>query len=220
MSEVKFFQINEDGLAFLKSHWWELLDKYGANESDKERTFRSLAEKYSSKGRAYHNLSHIRDLLKFSDSFKSAIKDYDAVCFAIWFHDVIYDTKKSDNEEKSAELAVKILTELKVPDEIRDRARDMILATKKHYPEGTSEDTGLFLDLDLSILGSPEEVYNQYSKAIREEYSWVPGFMYRRNRKKVLNNFLTREKIYFTDDMASRFESQARLNIKNEIKTL
>src|SRR5262245_16991626 len=135
MGEIKFFQINEDGLAFLKSHWWELLDKYGVSESDKEKTFRAISEKYSEKGRAYHNLSHIRALLKSSDSFKGTIKDYDAVCFAIWFHDVIYDTKKSDNEEKSAELAIKVLTELKVPNEIKDMARDMILATKKHYPE-------------------------------------------------------------------------------------
>src|SRR5262249_16252507 len=146
MSKVEFFQINEDGMAFLKSHWWELMDKYGVGESDKDKTFRLIAKKYSEKGRAYHNLSHIRALLNFSDSFKITIKDYQAVCFGIWFHDVIYDTKKSDNEEKSAELAVKILTELKVPDEIRDMARDMILSTKKHYPEGASEDTGLFLE--------------------------------------------------------------------------
>src|SRR5262245_53111800 len=71
---------------------------YAANES----LFESAAEHYSAKNRAYHNLSHIQSLLSLSESLPDKIQNRDAHYFAIWFHDIIYDTKRSDNEEKSA----------------------------------------------------------------------------------------------------------------------
>lgn len=67
----------------------------------------------------------------------------------------------------------------------------MILATKKHELLNDSADLKLFLDFDLSILGTSAEVYQRYSQAIRKEYSWGPYFLYRKGRKKILENFLS-----------------------------
>ena len=69
-------------------------------------------------------------------------------------------------------------------------------------------------------LGVAEKIYVKYSKAIREEYSWVPAFMYRSSRKKILRSFMERERIYYTDEMNKRFEAQARTNINDEIESL
>jgi predicted metal-dependent HD superfamily phosphohydrolase len=55
----------------------------------------------------------------------------------------------------------------------------MIRATKNHGGEHLSTAGQLFLDLDISILGVPSELYNEYSRAIRTEYDWVPWPMYR-----------------------------------------
>ena len=96
----------------------------------------------------------------------------------------------------------------------------MILATKTHTFDSSAPDSKLFLDIDLSILGAPSHIYREYSRAIRREFGWVPRFLYRRGRREVLQGFLSRPSIFFTDEMRNRFESQARLNIKTEIEEL
>ena len=74
--------------------------------------------------------------------------------------------------------------------------------------------------MDLAILGANEETYKEYSKAIRKEYAWVSEPAYRKGRKKVLQSFIERESVYFTDEMKIRYEKQARKNINSEIKVL
>ncbi|MCI0336572.1 MAG: hypothetical protein L0226_03275, partial [Acidobacteria bacterium] len=143
-----------------------------------------------------------------------------ALCFAIWFHDAVYNTRKRDNEELSAELAAEKLSQFKIPVETIELVRQMVLATKEHRNHGFSEDINFFLDFDLSILGSEDQVYQSYSEAIRKEYWWVPTILYRQGRRKVLESFLERESIYFTSEMAQKYEQQARRNIKREIESL
>lgn len=219
MGESRFFKIKEQDIRRLREQWRALLGEYSSDEDEINRLFESVARHYSEKGRFYHNLSHIKALLESSDSIKS-IRDLAAVRLAIWFHDVIYDTRKNDNEEQSAEMAAGFLDKLSVPTRTISAARDMILATKSHEADFLSQDAKVFLDLDLSILGASEEVYKAYSEAIRKEYAWVPGFLYRRGRKKILESFLRREAIFQTDEMAARLETQARHNIENELGEL
>jgi predicted metal-dependent HD superfamily phosphohydrolase len=155
-----------------------------------------------------------------SETILDKIQNRDAFYFAIWYHDVIYEAKRSDNEEKSAEFAVEALAELGVPEQTIAVVREMILATKHHRGAGLSWDMKAFLDLDTSILGAPEEIYEEYSRAIRKEYSWVPDFLYRKGRVKVLNDFLEGEHIYHTDEIRAEYELQARDNITAEIRAL
>jgi predicted metal-dependent HD superfamily phosphohydrolase len=154
------------------------------------------------------------------ESLKNKLQDHNAIRFAIWFHDAVYDTKKSDNEEKSADFAAEILSGLNVNLETIDEVRGLISATKDHSGKNLSEDAKFFLDMDLAILGVPEAIYGEYSKAIRAEYAWVPAFMYRRGRKKILKSFIERERIYYSDEMQARFETQARMNIAHELASL
>jgi predicted metal-dependent HD superfamily phosphohydrolase len=185
-----------------------------------ESLFNALVEHYSEGARAYHNLSHIQSLLALSESFLDKVQNRDSFYFAVWFHDVIYDTQRSDNEEKSAEFAVEALARLGVPEQTMAIAREMILATKHHRGDDLSWDTKAFLDLDTSILGAPEEIYEEYSRAIRKEYSWVPDVLYREGRMKVLNDFLGRERIYDTEEISAKYETRARHNIAGEIRAL
>src|SRR5260370_25923277 len=65
-----------------------------------------LVSAYTAADRHYHDLRHIEALLGLAHACASAITDGAAVEAAIWFHDAVYDTRRSDNEERSAALAM------------------------------------------------------------------------------------------------------------------
>jgi predicted metal-dependent HD superfamily phosphohydrolase len=218
--DKNYFLIGRHDLGFLHTQWNNLVSHYSPNPSVIENVFNVLVEHYSERARAYHDLSHIQSLLVLSEPLLDKIQNRDAHYFAIWFHDVIYDTQRPDNEEKSAEFAGEALSKLGVPEQTIAVVKEMILATKHHRAAGLSWDMKAFLDLDTSILGAPEEVYQEYSRAIRKEYSWVPDVMYREGRMKVLNDFLGRERIYQTEEIRAKCEARARHNIAGEIKSL
>lgn len=215
-----FFNFDDKDITFLKSQWDNLVSFYPSDKTIQEEMFQVLQEHYSEKSRLYHNFNHVKALLKLFESFDNKIHEPKAVKFAIWFHDVMYDTRKSDNEAESARLASEMLYRLNVNTETIELVKDLILATKDHSGKNLSYDAKLFLDMDLAILGMSEEIYKEYSQAIRQEYSWVSESMFRKGRKKVLKSFMGRERIYFTDEMKARYEEQARKNINSEIKSL
>jgi len=217
---MHYFQLGSHDQDFLHAQWVSLTSQYAPDPSVIESLFNALVEHYSANERAYHNLSHIQSLLLLSESLLDKIQNREAHYFAVWFHDVIYDTRRSDNEEKSAEFAAEALARLGVPERTAAVVREMILATKHHRGEDLSWDVKVFLDLDTSILGAPEEIYNEYGRAIRKEYSWVPDAFYREGRTKILNDFLGRGRIYLTEEVGAKYEAQARRNIAEEIKTL
>ena len=63
-----------------------------------------LVRAYEAADRHYHDLRHIEALLALARD--QPLLDSAAVEAAIWFHDAIYDTRRNDNEERSAKLAV------------------------------------------------------------------------------------------------------------------
>lgn len=215
-----FLNTDDNDITFLKGQWDSLVSVYTSDKTIQDVAFQILKQKYSEKGRFYHNLSHVKTLLTLLESLKDKIQDHNVIRFSIWFHDIIYDTKRNDNEEESARLTSEILGRLQVNTERRKMVRDLILATKDHRGRNLTSDAKLFLDMDLAILGASEEVYNEYSRAIRKEYLWISEPMYRKGRKKVLKSFLERERIYFTDEMKIRYEEQARKNMDSEIRAL
>jgi predicted metal-dependent HD superfamily phosphohydrolase len=220
MYRGNLFQVDANDVEMLRAQWQNLVAQYNTPDEIGASLFNKLVEHYSEKGRAYHNLSHIKTLLDLSAVYKDAAQNNHAIFFAIWFHDAIYNTRENDNEERSAELAAQSLTELGVSENTTLPVQDMILATKHHQANDFSDDSKLFLDLDLSILGTEPTIYKEYSRAIRIEYSWVPKFLYKRGRKKILSSFLERPRIYYLDQMAGIFEAQARQNIESELTEL
>jgi predicted metal-dependent HD superfamily phosphohydrolase len=218
--DKNYFLIGFHDQDFLYTQWVGLASQHTTDMAVIESLFNALVERYSERERAYHNLSHIQSLLALSESLLDKIQNRDEHYFAIWFHDVIYDTQRADNEEKSAEFAAEALARLAVPEQSIAVTREMILATKHHRAAGLSWDMKVFLDLDTSILGAPEEIYEEYSRAIRKEYSWVPDAMYREGRMKVLNDFLSRDRIYHTEEISAKYETRARRNIAEEIRGL
>lgn len=215
MSTTAALQVTESDLQFLADGWRALTGARGDGG-----WLDVLTRHYSGPDRHYHNLHHVAEMLRLLQEFEGSFADYAAVRFAAWFHDAVYDTREGTNEEESAALAGRALGELNVPPPTVALTRQLILATKRHEAEGGPPELGLFLDADLSILGTDEGTYLAYSEAIRREYSWVPEAAYREGRLKVLTNFSRRGRLYFTDPLAERFEARARRNLAREIQTL
>ena len=214
------FEIDEAGVSDLRRRWHLLTPP----DDHSTAIFEQLRRAYSSRSRAYHNLSHVRALLDLRARFNAQITHPAAVDLAIWFHDAVYHTRRKDNEERSAVLANESLTALGVPASVIDVVVAMILATKAHALDGLAPniaaDGRLFLDFDLSILGSDDVTYRKYAAAIRREYWWVPAPLYRDGRRKVLESFLRRDRLYFTEAIFAEREARARANVASELAIL
>ncbi len=203
----------------LKQTFIGLTTKYKVNFRLTEKLWDEIYLMHSEKFRHYHTLSHLNNLLSILEKVKNEIKDWDAVLFAIYFHDIIYNTTSNQNEEESAEFAKIRLTELSVPQDQIIKCLSMILATKGHCPTDEN-DTNYFTDADLSILGQSWDTYLHYSKQVRLEYSSYPDLIYNSGRKKVLSHFLSMNRIYKTPYFFDKFEKQAKENLINELKSL
>jgi len=203
----------------LKETFIELLTNYTADASLTNSLWIEIEKNYSGKKRHYHTLQHLDNLLAQLTDVKAEIHNWDSILFTLYYHDIVYNSLKSDNEEKSAELAEKRMIQIAVPIPTRELCKKQILATKSHVISNNS-DTNYFTDADLSVLGQSWETYSLYYKNVRKEYSIYPALVYNPGRKKVLHHFLAMDRIFKTDFFYRKFEMQAKQNIQKEIELL
>ncbi|ELY2018146.1 hypothetical protein SL053_002061 [Flavobacterium psychrophilum] len=206
-------------MTVLKETFIRLLKNYTDNECLPNELWTEIEKNYSGKKRHYHTLHHLDNLLTLLTEIKGEIQNWDTILFTLYYHDIIYNSLKSDNEEKSAELAEKRMTQISVPVGIVEHCKKQILATKSHI-KSTDSDTNYFTDADLSILGQPWDTYSVYYKNVRKEYSIYPDLVYNPGRKKVLNNFLKIDRLFKTDLFYNKFEIQAKENVQKELHRL
>jgi predicted metal-dependent HD superfamily phosphohydrolase len=178
-----------------------------------------IEKNYSNKKRHYHTLQHLANLMAQLTEVKGEIRNWETILFTLYYHDIIYNSLKSDNEEKSAEVAEKRMKQISVSNDTIELCKNQILATKSHV-KSADTDTNYFTDADLSVLGQDWETYSVYCKNVRKEYSIYPDFVYNLGRKKVLNHFLSMDRIFKTDFFHKKFEKQSKQNLQKEIELL
>ncbi|WP_286134427.1 hypothetical protein [Methylobacterium sp. Leaf123] len=187
-----------------------------------EAAWQALDAGYGEAGRHYHGWRHIADLLEGHDAVRAlpdfAGLDHDAIDLAIFFHDAVYDTARTDNEWRSAALLLAHAGPAAESGPVR-AADAMIQATAAHAPSDDPA-TRLMLDLDLAVLGAPRPIYEAYAAAIRREYTAVPEVAWRFGRAGVLDGFLARPTLYQTHPFRDRFEAAARTNLAAEADRL
>lgn len=203
-----------DDMPPLNQQWHELLRTWNVAPTQADQKFAEISAAYAGPGRFYHTLDHVQAVLGTVDGLASFAKNVNAVKLAAWLHDVIYDSTASDNEECSAEYTEQLCNELAISDGHRVAA--LIRMTKAH-DAGDDVDAKVLLDADLSILGADQPEYQAYAENIRREYAWVPEPEYRTGRRKVLEKFLSRPRIYH---FLSHLEEAARRNLAAEIARL
>ena len=186
--------------------------------------WQSIATRYHEPQRAYHTLKHIQQLFGEFEQIKDNLREPHIIALALYFHDVIYEPTRSDNELKSAEYAVAALR-CYLSEEQCQHIYALIMITATHQldklvDEDKVSDAAYLLDMDLSILGAPWPEYRQYTQAVRQEYVHVIKENYRVGRIAVLEKLLTHPTLYLTAYYHARLEEQARENIKYEISLL
>lgn len=200
----------------LKAIFISLINKYSPTEAVSEELWNDIEKHYSSPKRYYHNLQHLENMYLQIEICRAQISDWDTLLFSLFYHDIIYKAVSKENEEKSALAAIKALTSINYPKEKIRLCGEQILATKNHRLN-PDNDTNLFTDADLSILGSDWDSYFEYSKQVRKEYAIYPDFMYNPGRIKALQHFLEMPQIFKTTYFSQKFEQQARANLVAEI---
>jgi predicted metal-dependent HD superfamily phosphohydrolase len=205
-----------DYLNILKRQWCELTD---STNNLADEIFNTIVSFYTGANRYYHTISHIGNMIELANEYSDEIQNKKAFYFAIFYHDLIYDISRNDNEERSAEFASSDLQRLHIDNYILRDTTSFILATKCH-DEHTSSDINMFIDMDLAILGSPKEQYEMYVKNIRKEYSCYNDLHYKKGRIDVLRHFTEMQYIFKTNFFRIRFEQNARSNINFELTTL
>lgn len=203
----------------LKDVFHKLVSKYTADDNLISQMWLEIESSYSGEGRHYHTLQHLENLLLQLQDVKSRLQDWDTIRFTLFYHDLIYNALKADNEEASAYLAEKRLRQMGVPFDKIQLCKEQIIATKSHAIS-TNADTNYFTDADLSILGKPWDTFYRYSSDVRKEYAAYPDEVYKLGRQKVLQHLLAMARIFKTDFFYNKFESQARQNLQMEMKML
>jgi predicted metal-dependent HD superfamily phosphohydrolase len=202
----------------VRNLWEEIWQKLHARAVPHE-VLEELIRAYASPDRFYHNLTHIEDCLSVFDQTNYLATHPEEVELAIWFHDSVYDTKRDDNEQKSAEWAESVISKAGLRREIAQRVSHSILATR-HDLEITDTDAQVLVDVDLSILGKDPDIFWRYEVNIRKEYAWVPEDIFRQKRLEILRSFLARKHIYYHEKYREMFEARARMNIEQAIARL
>lgn len=205
----------------LKARWRTHVQMLGNFNADiVGRTFDNLCTSYSEPHRRYHTLAHLSALFDCLERHGEEIGDPARLAFAVWYHDVVYDPRRSDNEAKSAERAMKELDELGAESAVRSHVVQLILATKNHTTGGRDYDDDIFLDADFAILGAPAEQYRQYVADVRAEYAHVDDAAWLAGRGAFLKKIAAAPRIFRTGIFEGEYAEQARANIAWELGAL
>lgn len=169
--------------------------------------------------RAYHGRQHLAECLSMLEPLRALAERPAEIELALWFHDAVYDTRRKDNEERSAEWAREAALSAGLSPEVAARLHHLVMLTR-HQALPVATDEILLIDVDLSILGAEGPRFAEYEQQIQREYSWVPIEQRGVTRRRILQSFLDRPRIYGSDAMHQALEERARANLARSIAAL
>lgn len=208
----------------IRDHWPQLL---AAHRDICEQ----LLEAYGEPGRGYHSIEHLQEVFERIDAILAGEAagsagqgathdiDLDAVLLAAWFHDAVYDTE-GNNEERSAALAERGLTNAEVPKELVDEVARLVRLTATHKVAADDLNGQVLCDADLGILAADEERYAEYTQGVRREYQHVSDEDFRRGRARILRDLLAAPSLFNTSFAKQHWEKRARANVEQELTEL
>lgn len=150
----------------------------------------------------------------------SRTDDLGAVVAAAFFHDVIYEVTRSDNESASGQLADRALTELGWKSARCGHVVAMIEATATHDVDGADADTQVLLAADLAVLAAEPTRYADYVRSVRREYAHVSDADWQLGRSGVLRSLLERPNLYAPALQLHGWDDRARANMTAELAAL
>lgn len=164
----------------------DLLVKYNINTNPK-----FILDLWREPQRHYHNIGHLQDLLDmlhFNSKMYSQ-DTYELLLLVAYFHDIIYDPTKNNNEEESANLFLNLCKDKKNPN--IQLVYSAILDTKNH--ENNSWLSTIFNEYDLDILNRDYEELLKWENGIYNEYKYVGDESYKKHRLMFLTQILDKK---------------------------
>lgn len=177
-----------------------------------------ITARHTEPHRHYHTLAHALNVAEHCDALclKDGKQKHIPLRIAAWFHDMVYDPTSQTNEDDSAALMRQTLREW-ISENNLEEAEALIRMTKSHASAKTPDEKVL-ADADLIILAEEESVYQDYIRAIRQEYAHVDDASFAAARAKFLDATLqrikTRGQLY--THLHPLHEHLARTNLEGE----
>ena len=197
----------------------ELMERWNATLPHQEKMGESLIQRYAEPHRRYHDLEHLRHVLRMIDELADD-QDLYLVRLAAWFHDAVYDIpfRELTNEDASARLAIRELSRAGFEQEDLTQVARLVRLTATHLPGSRDPEGELLCDADLAILAAPPQVYARYVAAVREEYAAVPEAEFLAGRLEVLEPLVDGE--LFRTPRGRAMTAAAQANLVEECDSL
>ena len=206
----------------LAQDWLRTAQAAGAHGDVASAGARLLA-RWAEPHRHYHDVHHLRAVLDRVAALAGEADDLTSVQLAAWFHDAVYDARggaAGEDEQRSADLAGEVLSDLRVDPGVVAEVRRLVLMTVTHAPEPDDRDGAVLSDADLGVLAESGADYDRYAAAVREEYAHVDDASFVAGRSAVLRSLLDRSAVFHTALGCTSWEAPARANLRRELLQL
>ncbi|MGZ6004723.1 MAG: HD domain-containing protein [Candidatus Saccharimonadales bacterium] len=226
----------DEAIALIDAAFTEIGETFRLDPAVTNEMAEEVIEQYSQEGRFHHAVSHLGELVVFTNTFyidrsgknrrvlaaDNNPKRGALLAMAMW-HDFYYDTGvyDADNIRLSADFAAKRLNIAGLEPDAISFIHKGILATAAHRSTEHDPDIAFFLDSDMSILGGPRLRYETYEHDIEKEFTrnWSPD-EYRAGRVAFLTKLTKLQNIFNTGINRRRFNGPAKANIARELAKL
>ena len=177
---------------------------------------------YRAEGRHYHGIRHVAWVVRHVETIAAdhPVDDVSATVAAAFFHDVVYDPLRHDNEAESAAMAERAVREIGWPESVCRHVAELVLATAGHDVQGVDRDTAVLLAADLAVLAAEPSRYSDYATAVRREYAHIDEAGWRSGRGAVLRTLLDRPNLFAPELALDEWERRARANLTSELASL
>lgn len=203
----------------VQKKWIDLCERLGVARDLAQSTFNELVDAYSFPERVYHSLEgHIASGLVVLEEIRmlGIAKNFNALQFAWFCHDVINDPKAKDNEKRSADFAAQLIKKMGLSESFKRVVRDLIIVTHRPViPE--NRDECLIIDLDHVNFGWDHPSFSQQTKAIREELPFVSDEDFELTTEKLFSKMLKKKSIFLTPYFKERYERKAQSNLQRAL---
>ncbi len=149
----------------------------------------ALRQAWNEPHRFYHDETHLNKILSLIDKSQIGGDGKHMLKLAAYFHDAVYDPRRTDNEDRSIEMFHRYAA---CPDSWKTTVVTMIEGTKDHTKDRSGEPlVQTFIDMDIHELlhGSISDMISN-GELIFKEFQFYDFLLFKQGRTVFLNKYV------------------------------